>query len=129
MHVSPLHLIHDLCLQTCMKVSQDQNHIKVWRGATSPGSRLQKAPKPSAMAAAAFMCTCPNEEFTAPLRQAERSWLLKSLIPVRNTAVSLFRSNDYSSLRSLLFPTDTSVVWGAGVVHANSFPTTFANNT
>lgn len=76
----------------------------IWHGATSSGSCLQNASKPSAMAAAAFMCTCPNDKFTAPLRQIERSWLLQSLNPVRNTAVALFRSNDYSSLLSLLFP-------------------------
>lgn len=103
-HVSPLHLIRDLCPQSCIKISQDQNHIMIWHGATSSGSCLQNASKPSAMAAAAFMCTCPNDKFTAPLRQTERSWLFESLNPVRNTAVSLFRSNDYSSLLSLLFP-------------------------
>ena len=80
------------------------------------------------MAAAVFMCTCPDDKFTAPLRQTERSWPFESLNPIRNTAVSLFRSNDYSPLLSLLFPQNSSVIWGAGTVYANIFPMAFVNN-
>lgn len=100
----------------------------IWHGATSSSSWLQNASKPSAMAAAVFMCTCPNYKFTAPLRHTERSWPFESLNPIRNTAVSLFRSNNYSSLLSLLFPQDTSVIWGAGTLYGNTFPMAFVNN-
>lgn len=76
------------------------------------------------MAAAIFMCTCPGDKFTAPLRQTERRWPLEGLNPTRNTAVSLFRSNYYLSLLSSV-STHVSVISGGGTIYANIFHMAF----